>query len=167
MDRTRRPDTDWPLASAAALGLAIACLLLASSSSAATPVGLWYAEGGAAQVAIEPCGKALCGRVMWLRSPLDEDGCELRDRHNPEPGLRDRPIVGLEVLRGLSPRSDGTWSDGRIYDPSSGNTYTCRANLENANRLRLRGYLGIPLIGRTTTWIRVGTEQQTCREERE
>jgi uncharacterized protein (DUF2147 family) len=166
-DRTRRRDLDRPPASAAALGLAIACLLLASSSSAATPVGLWYAEGGSAQVAIEPCGETLCGRVVWLRSPLDEDGCELRDRHNPEPGLRDRPVVGLEVLRGLSPRSDGTWSDGRIYDPGSGSTYTCVARLENENRLRLRGYLGIPLIGRTTTWIRVGTEQQTCKEEHE
>src|SRR5262245_14646778 len=167
MDRTRRPAIDRPRASAATLGLAIACLALTCSAWAATPVGLWYAEGGAAQVAIEPCGEALCGRVVWLRSPLDEDGCELRDRHNPEPGLRNRPVVGLEVLRGLSPRADGTWSDGRIYDPGSGNTYTCFASLENANRLRLRGYLGIPLIGRTTTWIRVGTEHETCREQAE
>src|SRR6516164_1628325 len=162
MDRRRRPDIAWLRASATALGLAIA-----TSSPAATPVGLWYAEGGAARVAIEPCGETLCGRVVWLRSPLDEDGCELRDQHNPEPALRDRPVVGLEVLRGLSPRSDGTWSDGRIYDPGSGNTYTCIARLESENRLRLRGYLGIPLIGRTTTWIRVGTEQQTCKEQRE
>ena len=167
MDRTRRPAIDRLRASGAALGLAIACLALTCSAWAATPVGLWYAEGGAAQVAIEPCGETLCGRVVWLRSPLDEDGCELRDRNNPEPGLRNRPVVGLEVLRGLSPRSDGTWSNGRIYDPGSGNTYTCVARLESENRLRLRGYLGIPLIGRTTTWIRVGTEQQTCKEERE
>ena len=167
MDRTRRPAIDRLRASGAALGLAIACLALTCSAWAATPVGLWYAEGGAAQVAIEACGETLCGRVVWLRSPLDEDGCELRDRNNPEPGLRNRPVVGLEVLRGLSPRSDGTWSDGRIYDPGSGNTYTCAARLESENRLRLRGYLGIPLIGRTTTWIRVGTEQRTCREERE
>jgi uncharacterized protein (DUF2147 family) len=167
MDRTRRPAIDRPRAPATALRLVIAWLALASSGWAATPVGLWYAERGAAQVAIEPCGETLCGRVVWLRSPLDEDGCELRDRNNPESGLRNRPVVGLQVLRGLSPRSDGTWSDGRIYDPGSGNTYTCVARLETENRLRLRGYLGIPLIGRTTTWIRVGTEQQTCREDRE
>ena len=166
-DRPRGPAIDRPRASDAALGLTIVSLALASSGWAATPVGLWYAEGGAARVAIEPCGETLCGRVVWLRSPLDEDGCELRDRRNPEPALRDRLIVGLEVLRGLSPRSDGTWSDGRIYDPGSGNTYTCVARLESENRLRLRGYLGIPLIGRTTTWIRVGTEQQTCKEQRE
>jgi len=167
MNRTGRPAIDRLHASGAALGLAIACLARTCSAWAATPVGLWYAEGGAAQVTIEACGETLCGRVVWLRSPLDEDGCELRDRNNPEPGLRNRPVVGLEVLRGLSPRSDGTWSDGRIYDPGSGNTYTCVARLESENRLRLRGYLGIPLIGRSTTWIRVGTEQQTCKEERE
>ena len=77
MDRTRRPAIDRLRASGAALGLAIACLALTCSAWAATPVGLWYAEGGAAQVAIEPCGETLCGRVVWLRSPLDEDGCEL------------------------------------------------------------------------------------------
>src|SRR5215475_6164246 len=104
MDRTGRPAIDRPHASAAVVGLAIAWLALTSSAWAATPVGLWYAEGGAAQVAIEPCGETLCGRVVWLRSPLDEDGCELRDRNNPEPGLRNHPVVGLEVLRGLSPR---------------------------------------------------------------
>jgi uncharacterized protein (DUF2147 family) len=36
--------------------------------------------------------------------------------------------------------------------------------LEGDDRLRLRGYLGIPLIGRTTTWTRVGSENRHCRE---
>src|SRR5262249_830180 len=134
-------------------------------ASAASPVGVRYAEGGAAQVAIEPCGAELCGRVGWLRSPLDEDGCDLRDRRNPDPALRDRRVEGLEVLLGLVPQGDGTWAHGRIYDPASGNTYTCQLALEGNDRVRLRGYVGIPLLGRTTTWIRVGTENRLCGEE--
>jgi uncharacterized protein (DUF2147 family) len=134
----------------------------ATAAAAATPVGLWHAEGGAARVQVEPCGTQLCGRVVWLRSPLDDDGCQLRDRHNPDPSLRARRLLGLEVLRGLSPQPDGTWSGGRIYDPTSGNTYTCRVTLEGEDRLRLRGYLGIPLLGRTTTWTRVGSEDRRC-----
>ena len=134
-------------------------------ASAASPVGIWYAEGGAAQVAIEPCGAELCGRVVWLRSPLDEEGCDLRDRNNPEPSLRDRKVEGLEVLRGLVSQGNGTWAYGRIYDPASGNTYTCHLTLDGNDRVRLRGYIGIPLIGRTTTWIRVGTENRLCGEE--
>jgi uncharacterized protein (DUF2147 family)/peptidoglycan/LPS O-acetylase OafA/YrhL len=150
--------------SAAAILLAAIGFASLARSAAATPVGLWYAEGGAAQVAIEPCGSELCGRVVWLRSPYDDDGCDLRDRHNPDPTLRARKVEGLEILRGLTPRPDGTWVNGRIYDPASGNTYTCQLALDGDDRARLRGYVGIPLIGRTTTWTRVGTENRSCRE---
>ncbi len=152
-------------ASAAAILLAVVGLPHPAWSAAATPVGLWYVEGGAAQVAIEPCGSGLCGRVVWLRSPFDERGCDLRDRHNPDPALRNRPVVGLEVLRGLKPRPNGTWASGSIYDPATGNTYTCHLALDGVGRLRLRGYLGIPLLGRTTTWTRVGAENdRMCQE---
>lgn len=148
------------VAALVAMGLG---LVLAERASGETPVGVWNAEGGAARVAIEPCGDELCGRVVWLRSPFDDDGCELRDRHNPDPTLRRREVIGVEILRGLTPRSDGSWRDGRLYDPTSGNTYTCHLTLEGDDRLRLRGYVGIPLIGRTTTWIRVGAEKRLCR----
>ena len=154
-----------PSLSAAGLILAVLALGAAVRASAASPIGIWYAEGGAAQVSIERCGAELCGRVAWLRSPLDEDGCDLRDRNNPDPSLRGRRVEGLEVLRGLAPQADGTWANGRIYDPASGNTYTCHLSLDGNDRVRLRGYVGIPLLGRTTTWIRVGTENRLCGEE--
>jgi uncharacterized protein (DUF2147 family)/fucose 4-O-acetylase-like acetyltransferase len=138
-----------------------------ASASAATPIGVWYAEGGAAKVGIERCDEAkLCGRVLWLRSPLDEDGCPLRDVHNPDPALRARQVEGLEVLRGLMQRADGTWTDGSIYDPASGYTYRCQLSLDGNDRLRLRGYVGVPLIGRTTTWTRVGAESRMCADAR-
>jgi uncharacterized protein (DUF2147 family) len=161
--RLRRPAVLSASAAAALLG-AIA-LAVPDASAAATPVGLWYAEGGAARVAIEPCGNELCGRVVWLRSPLDEDGCALRDRHNHDPTLRDRFIIGLQILDGLRSRPDTSWDGGTIYDPASGNRYTCNLTLEGDDRLRLRGYVGIPLLGRTTTWIRVGTEGRLCRRD--
>jgi uncharacterized protein (DUF2147 family) len=160
--KPHRPPPARPVSlsrSAAALTVVGVC---ATPLWAATPVGLWHAEGGAARVAIEPCGDALCGRVVWLRSPLDEDGCDVRDRQNPDPALRDRPVVGLEVLRGLARRPGGTWSGGRIYDPTSGRTYACDAALDGEDRLHLRGYIGIRLLGRTTTWTRVGRENLRC-----
>jgi len=161
-----------PIRRPVALSTSVATVLLVAvgltaspGSAAATPVGLWYAEGGAAQVSIEPCGSELCGRVVWLRSPYDDDGCDLRDRHNPDPTLRARKVEGLEILQGLTRRPDGTWVNGRIYDPASGGTYTCQLALDGDDRVRLRGYVGIPLIGRTTTWTRVGTENRSCRED--
>ena len=137
-----------------------------SLASAADPTGLWWAEGGAAQVEVVRCGDALCGRVAWLRSPLDESGCLVRDRENPDPALRGRSVIGIELLRDLRrshEESDG-WVGGKIYDPGSGRTYRAVLRMDGPDRLRLRGYLGIQLLGRTATWIRVGSEMQ-CRQD--
>jgi uncharacterized protein (DUF2147 family) len=99
-----------------------------------------------------------------LRSPFDEDGCEWRDSRNPDPDLRDRPLIGLQILSGLHAADDDrSWSGGLIYDPTSGRTYRCTLELDGENRAHLRGYIGVPLLGRTTTWIRVGSERQMCR----
>jgi uncharacterized protein (DUF2147 family) len=138
---------------------------LVTPAFAATPIGLWYAEGGAAQVEISVCGDALCGRIVWLRSPWDDTGCALRDRSNGNVSLRDRPLLGLEILQGLKPADTAgqVWTNGTIYDPTSGKTYTCNLRVEGDNQLHLRGYVGIPLLGRTTTWIRVGSEHGQCR----
>jgi uncharacterized protein (DUF2147 family) len=136
---------------------------VASHQLAASPTGRWYAEGGAAQVDVSDCGGDLCGRVMWLRSPFDENGCDLRDRYNPDPALRERPVIGVQILSGLKLAGDHVWTGGAIYDPGSGNTYHCTLSLEGENRLHLRGYIGVPLFGRTTTWIRVGSENQMCQ----
>ncbi|MGH7788373.1 MAG: DUF2147 domain-containing protein [Candidatus Binatia bacterium] len=145
------------------LSTALVAALSPRATHAATPVGRWYAEGGAAQVEIVACGEQLCGRVVWLRSPFDEHGCELHDRRNPEAALRGRPIVGLQILADLRPADDaGSWAGGTIYDPTSGRTYRCTVELDGDNRVHVRGYIGVPLLGRTTTWIRVGTEKQMC-----
>src|SRR6185436_11106329 len=121
--------------------------------------------GGAAQVELRSCGRALCGEVVWLRSPFDENGCIQRDRWNPDPALRGRSVIGLEIIRDLSPADDGAarWEGGTIYDPTSGRTYRASLVLDGADRALLRGYVGLPIIGRTTTWVRVGSEERLCR----
>lgn len=149
----------------AAVGATAALLLVVLATAArasSSPLGLWYAEGGAAQVEIERCQTGLCGRVTWLRSPFDENGCTLTDRNNPEPALRDRSMIGIPILSGLDPVDDDTWDGGTIYDPTSGRTYSCTMSLEGADRMSVRGYIGFHLLGRTTTWIRVGSEERRC-----
>ncbi len=147
-------------------GLLLVAMATRAHADAGAPEGLWYAEGGAAQVEIARCGAALCGTVVWLRSPFDEDGCPLTDRANPEEGLRDRSMVGIQILRDLKPAAQvpGSWTDGLIYDPTSGRTYRCNLSLDGPDRIRLRGYVGITLLGRTTTWVRVGAERAVCAE---
>src|SRR6266851_2164665 len=144
-----------------ALATAVLFGCLQSVASAASPVGLWYAEGGAAEVEIRPCSDGLCGKIIWLRSPIGDDGCELRDDKNPDLNARNRKIVGLEILRDLKTADDegNEWAGGTIYDPTSGRTYSCRLRMDGTDKLKLRGYLGISLLGRTATWTRVGVER--------
>jgi uncharacterized protein (DUF2147 family)/surface polysaccharide O-acyltransferase-like enzyme len=134
----------------------------AAPERVASPFGRWYAEGGAAQVEITQCGGALCGRVASLRAPFDEHGCELRDVHNPEPQRRSRPVLGLEILRAEPSAHDPREWSGSIYDPGSGRTYSCNLRVDGDERIELRGYVGVPLIGRTSSWFRVGSEGLAC-----
>jgi uncharacterized protein (DUF2147 family)/fucose 4-O-acetylase-like acetyltransferase len=138
-------------------------LMLVWESHAMSPVGTWWTEGGAAKVQIHACGDFLCGDVVWLRSPFDESGCELRDTRNPDAILKERHVVGLRILKDLRSAEDGRWTGGSVYDPESGKTYRCTLTIKDDDSLLLRGYLGIPMLGRTTRWFRVGSEAERCR----
>jgi uncharacterized protein (DUF2147 family) len=142
-----------------------AALLVPSASRADDPTGVWWADGGAAQVEIVHCDDALCGKVVWLRSPFDLSGCPLRDEKNPNPALRGRGVLGLELLNGLRRLAGDAeeWEGGQIYDPGAGRTYRATLRMNGPDKLELRGYVGIRLLGRTTSWIRVREDMQ-CRE---
>jgi hypothetical protein len=94
--------------------------------------------------------------LVWLKDPLDANGAPVRDIHNPDLGLRGRPVLGLTIVSSLAPtRRSNLWDRGSVYDPQSGNTYRARVTLTDPQTLELRGYVGTPLFGRTSTWTRV------------
>ena len=155
------------LPAAAALVVALLCISTVHADTELggdALVGQWWADGGAAKVRIKPCGRHLCGDIEWLRSPIGVDGCPLLDAHNPAESLRERPVEGLRILTNLAPHGSrkNVWTGGRIYDPGSGNTYRCSLTVLDDERIELRGYIGIPAIGRSTTWFRVGTAKERC-----
>jgi uncharacterized protein (DUF2147 family) len=165
MKRLPAPGSTPGARAAAAAALLLGCCAPAGPAQAASaaPLGLWWAEGGAAQVEIRACRDQLCGRVAWLRSPFGDDGCGLRDENNPAPSNRSRPVLGMDILQGLSAEGDdGEWTGGTIYDPATGNTYSCRMTVHDDDTLSIRGYVGVPLLGRTTKWFRVGSESGRC-----
>jgi uncharacterized protein (DUF2147 family) len=140
------------------LHYALAALaLLASPAYAASPAGLWATEGSKGQVRIESCGEKLCGKIVALQEPNYPDGKPKIDRNNPEATLRERPIVGLAILRDIVADKDeaGKWAGGTIYDPESGKTYKCTMTLQADGSLEVRGYVGMPLLGRSQTWTPV------------
>ena len=66
----------------------------------------------------------------------------------------DKPIMGLEIIRGLEKDGD-EYNSGKILDPESGKLYKCYIELEERDKLKVRGYIGFSLIGRTQYWYRV------------
>jgi uncharacterized protein (DUF2147 family) len=81
-------------------------------------------------------------------------GLPMVDRYNPNPDLRNRSLVGLTFLEGFTYMGDNTWDSGRIYNPENGKFYKARIRLAGSDRLMLRGYWGVSLLGRTETWVR-------------
>ena len=118
------------------------------------PTGVWLLEANKVAVRIYDCKDGLCGRIVWLREPLDKYGRLKRDKHNPNMALRDRPVCGIEVLSGLRPAGHDQWDGGTIYNPQDGKTYAASVRAVAPNTIEVRGYVGLPLFGKTKTLTR-------------
>jgi len=67
---------------------------------------------------------------------------------------KNKPILGMTVIKGLV-KDGNEYNGGKILDPKSGNLYKCYITLESADKLKVRGYIGVSVIGRTQYWYRV------------
>ena len=138
------------------LGIVFALAFLAAPVWAgAGALGVWATDEEKSHIEIYECGDQLCGRIIWLKEPLNEDGAEKLDINNEDPAMRERPIVGLELMTGFVERGERKWGDGRIYDPENGKLYQCKMELKDPDTLKVRGFIGIPILGRTQIWTRV------------
>jgi uncharacterized protein (DUF2147 family) len=97
--------------------------------------------------------KKFWGKVVWLKEPL-RDGHPKIDINNPKESARNQPIIGLPLLRAFVKSGDNKYTDGEIYDPKNGKTYSCTITYKSDNELSVRGFIGIAMIGRTTKWTR-------------
>ncbi|MRR55737.1 MAG: DUF2147 domain-containing protein [Deltaproteobacteria bacterium] len=144
--------------------LALTCWLLTSTVLLAADEGVagtWRTADGRALIEIYPCGANMCGRVAWLLEPnFPEDdpegmaGKPRIDRYNPHAELRNRRVLGLRLMEGFIHKGDNRWEQGTIYDADTGRTYRSRMTLLSADRLKLHGYIGIPLFGKSSIWTR-------------
>jgi len=117
-------------------------------------LGKWISASGEGQIEIYKRGDKYFGKLAWIKQPNDENGKPRTDDKNPNENLRNKPILGLEILKNFV-FEDAKWQDGTIYDPKSGKTYSCKLTLKDANQLSIRGYIGVSLIGRTEVWKRI------------
>jgi uncharacterized protein (DUF2147 family) len=127
--------------------LALLALLLLSELPAVAEeandiLGTYLNDKQTAHIEIFKDGTAYSGRIVWHKE-------NRKDYKNPDPALQDRLLVGLVIARGLvyDPQ-DKEWNDGKVYAPDDGETYSGYLWLEGGV-LKMRGYPGIPLFGRT------------------
>lgn len=70
--------------------------------------------------------------------------------------LKNKPVEGLQILSGFKADGNNQWSDGKLVDPESGKTYSGKLTLsDNGQSLKLRGFVGTPVFGRSQTWQRI------------
>lgn len=118
-------------------------------------LGDWLTENGKGRVRIFKTKQgSYVGKIIWLREPNNEEGKPKMDRNNPDESQRTRPIMGLFVLRDFVHDAKNVWHNGKIYDPESGNDYSCTITMVEQNKLEVRGYIGVSLFGRTSVWTR-------------
>jgi uncharacterized protein (DUF2147 family) len=140
---------------------AVAGLLLASAMTAMaqtdTPVGTWQSiddhsgqPKALVQIAQDGNGQ-LTGKVI---KGLDPNAQPDRRCTACTDARKDQPIVGMTIISGMKKDGDG-WDHGQILDPESGKLYNCKMHLEDGgNKLVVRGYIGVALLGRSQTWVR-------------
>lgn len=144
--------------------LAVWCFLQLPARAAGNGdevLGVWHTTDDKGQVQIFKENDRYCARIVSLKEPnwpaSDEEGMggkPKNDRRNPDPKLRSRTIAGIRFMNGFVYEGNNLWQHGSIYDPESGNTYKCKMTLIATNELKVRGYVGIPLFGRTVVWTR-------------
>ncbi|MBN8669866.1 MAG: DUF2147 domain-containing protein [Chitinophagales bacterium] len=112
---------------------------------------VWYNQEKTAKIQVYKAKDGrFYGKMVWLKEPL-ENGKPKVDKENPDEKKRNTPLIGLILLRGLEKDGDKEYDNGKIYDPKNGKTYSCKIT-HKGNTLDLRGFVGISLIGRTSTW---------------
>ncbi len=159
--RARAATKRTPAAAKIAAGLIVVAAIglgatqEANAQARSNIAGRWATEGFGSIVEFAPCpgsANTMCGRIVWLWTPNNAAGRARTDSHNPDRTLRTRSLVGIEILQGLRETSPGVWSDGSVYNPDDGRTYTGTIRLRGGG-LELRG-CALNVFCQTQTWRR-------------
>lgn len=143
------------------LAILSVCLVLLISSFAVKQdnpdaiVGSWKNGEGTGIILIYKNGDKYQGKISWLKEPNDpKTGKPKTDIKHPDEKNHSRPVLGLVNMWGFKYTDKNEWTGGKIYDPKNGKTYSCKVSMESNNVIKVRGYIGVSLIGRTDTWTR-------------
>lgn len=126
---------------------------LAKKFSSDDITGFWLSEKGTGVIEVYKQGDKYEGKLVWIKDIYEGKFDDKFDDKNPDEELRKRSLQDIKMLQGFS-FNGVKWSGGEIYDPESGKTYSAYMKLQNENLLKLRGYIGVSFLGRTSEWTR-------------
>jgi uncharacterized protein (DUF2147 family) len=139
----------------------VLCAASAYAADADDILGVWNTQERDAKIGIYKCGMKYCGKIVSLKEPAyakdskeGVPGTPMLDHNNPDPLLRKTPLIGLPILLDFVFTGGNTWKNGKIYNSDNGKIYSGKLTLASPNELKVRGFIGISLIGGTTTWTR-------------
>ena len=118
----------------------------------ADPSGTWFTEDGRARIRVERCGPKLeriCGYIVWMKEPVDANGQPLTDQQNPDITKRSRPVLGHQLIMGLTQGPDGLFA-GQIYNAENGKSYEISLWRETRD-LKVKGCM-LSVFCATQTW---------------
>ncbi|RXK50951.1 DUF2147 domain-containing protein [Aquirufa rosea] len=111
-------------------------------------LGDWISQQKDGKITIYKQGDKFYGKISWSKTPGK------KDTKNPNEALKSRDLLGAVILKDFS-FTGSAWENGTIYDPHSGKTYDCILKIKDNNKtLDIRGFVGVAMFGRTSTWTR-------------
>jgi uncharacterized protein (DUF2147 family) len=142
------------------LSTAVGFLATASAFAAPArdPSGTWLTEDERARIRVEKCGPTqdnLCGFVVWMKTPDGDEPASKRDTKNPDPKKRNRPVLGHQLMMGLTANEEGRYV-GKIYNNEDGKSYDVTVWSEQPGTLNVKGCL-IAFLCSTQIWTRTNS----------
>lgn len=138
------------------IALTLTAFIFPAAASAADDksYGTWLTDDEKAKVELYQCGEAICSKIVWLKDPTDERGKPYRDELNPDPKLKGRPVMGMDILQNTKKIGDKAWT-GEIYSPEDGKAYYLKhISVASAKQVEIRGCLSSGWPCRTKYWTR-------------
>lgn len=130
----------------AAVALSLTPATFANAFAGSNPTGIWLDNDGRGAVEIKPCGDALCGNVVWVKSSADAEGC------------------GKQIIGGVKSVGGGRWDNGWIYSPEKGRKYDVELVPLSSGNLKVVGYAGLKFLSKTMIWKPAPADLQLCNQ---
>ncbi len=135
------------------IGAVFYLMTMNGAASAKDVKGVWLTESKKAHVRIYDCGSELCGKIIWLKEPNDENGKPKVDKENSDKSKRALPLLGSNMISGMVKASSKLWKDGEIYNAEDGKTYSSKMNLTDDKTLEVSGC--VFFFCKDQIWLRV------------